>query len=172
MGGCVLKWLNRFTTRHAHVVCATAGTTRLLQLIEGIQQSRAFHETCKSKLPDGQAAKIPEVGSSYDCRTAVLSRMHMHMCIQFMGAIKNCSQRARYLTHHVLSTQAGGFLPKLLEDAGLLRTSTKTAEGRKKSNEEMLKLNVILVYKKLVQGLIYSPPDCDKYLALDATPQV
>ena len=31
---------------------------------------------------------------------------------------------------------------------------------------------MILVYKKLVQGLIYSPPDCDKYLALDATPQV
>jgi len=30
---------------------------------------------------------------------------------------------------------------------------------------------VIIVYKKLVQGLIYSPPDCDKYLALDAKPQ-
>jgi hypothetical protein len=30
---------------------------------------------------------------------------------------------------------------------------------------------VITVYKKLVQGLIYSPPDCDKYLALDAKPQ-
>ena len=27
---------------------------------------------------------------------------------------------------------------------------------------------MIIVYKKLVQGLIYSPPDCDKYLALDA----
>ena len=35
-----------------------------------------------------------------------------------------------------------------------------------------MKLNVIIVYKKLVQGLIYSPPDCDKYLALDASPQV
>ena len=31
---------------------------------------------------------------------------------------------------------------------------------------------MIIVYKKLVQGLIYSPPDCDKYLALDAEPQV
>ena len=30
---------------------------------------------------------------------------------------------------------------------------------------------MITVYKKLVQGLIYSPPDCDKYLALDAKPQ-
>ena len=30
---------------------------------------------------------------------------------------------------------------------------------------------MIIVYKKLVQGLIYSPPDCDKYLALDAKPQ-
>jgi len=30
---------------------------------------------------------------------------------------------------------------------------------------------VIIVYKKLVQGLIYSPPDCDKYLALDAKPR-
>ena len=69
-------------------------------------------------------------------------------------------------------TQAGAFLPKLLEDAGLLQTSTETAEGRRESNEEMLELNVILVYKKLVQGLIYSPPDCNKYLALDAKPQV
>ena len=33
-------------------------------------------------------------------------------------------------------------------------------------------MNVIVVYKKLVQGLVYSPPDCDKYLALDAKPQV
>ena len=68
--------------------------------------------------------------------------------------------------------QAGAFLPSLLEQAGLLETSDETAESRKKSNEEMLQLNVILVYKKLVQGLIYSPPDCDKYLALDAEPQV
>ena len=30
---------------------------------------------------------------------------------------------------------------------------------------------MVLVYKKVVQGLIYSPPDCDKYLALDAKPQ-
>ena len=41
-----------------------------------------------------------------------------------------------------------------------------------KTSEAILKLNVILVYKKVVQGLIYSPPDCDKYLALDAEPQV
>ena len=31
---------------------------------------------------------------------------------------------------------------------------------------------MIIVYKKLVQGLVYSPPDCDKYLALDAESQV
>ena len=30
---------------------------------------------------------------------------------------------------------------------------------------------MIIVYKKLVQGLIYSPPDYDKYLDLDAEPQ-
>ena len=66
-----------------------------------------------------------------------------------------------------LSTQAGAFLPRLLEQAGLLETS-KTAE---ETNEAILELNVIIVYKKLVQGLIYSPPDCDKYLALDAKPQ-
>jgi hypothetical protein len=30
-----------------------------------MQQSRAFHETCKLKLPEGQAAKIPEVRSFY-----------------------------------------------------------------------------------------------------------
>ena len=40
-----------------------------------------------------------------------------------------------------------------------------------KTSEAILKLNVILVYKKVVQGLISSPPDCDKYLALDAKPQ-
>ena len=66
-----------------------------------------------------------------------------------------------------LSTQAGAFLPRLLEQAGLLETS-KTAE---ETNQAILELNVIIVYKKLVQGLIYSPPDCDKYLALDAKPQ-
>ena len=71
-----------------------------------------------------------------------------------------------------MSTQAGAFLPKLLEDTGLLSNSDETDEGRKKSNEELMDLNVIVVYKKLVQGLIYSPPDCDKYLALDAKPQV
>ena len=49
----------------------------------------------------------------------------------------------------------------LLERTGLLESSN-----------EILNLNVILVYKKLVQGLIYSPPDCDKYLGLDANPQV
>ena len=70
-----------------------------------------------------------------------------------------------------LNKQAGAFLPRLLEHAGLLETSAETAEGRMKSEEEILKLNVIIVYKKLVQGLIYSPPDCDKYLALDAKPQ-
>ena len=70
-----------------------------------------------------------------------------------------------------LNKQAGAFLPRLLEHSGLLETSAETAEGRKKSDEEILKLNVIIVYKKLVQGLIYSPPDCDKYLALDAKPQ-
>ena len=41
-----------------------------------------------------------------------------------------------------------------------------------KTDKAILELNVILVYKKLVQGLIYSPPDCDKHLALDAEPQV
>ena len=67
-----------------------------------------------------------------------------------------------------LITQAGAFLPRLLEHAGLL----ETYETPGKTNEAILELNVIIVYKKLVQGLIYSPPDCDKYLALDAEPQV
>ena len=49
----------------------------------------------------------------------------------------------------------------MLKQARLLETS-----------DDILDLNVILVYKKLVQGLIYSPPDCDKYLALDASTQV
>ena len=70
-----------------------------------------------------------------------------------------------------LSTQAGAFLPRLLEQAGLLETSETPEETNEETNEAILELNVIIVYKKLVQGLIYSPPDCDKYLALDAKPQ-
>ena len=35
----------------------------------------------------------------------------------------------------------------------------------------MLKLNAVLVYKKVVQGLIYSPADCRKWLDLDADAQ-
>ena len=46
-------------------VCCDTGTAWLLQLIEDMQQSRAFHEACELKLPEGQAAKIPEVRSSY-----------------------------------------------------------------------------------------------------------
>ena len=93
---------------------------------------------------------------------------------------------------HPERAQAGAFLPKLLEQAGLLKEAEESAEtivgedaekaeeGRKQAvmhryettDEKILALNVILVYKKVVQGLIYSPPDCDKYLALDAKPQV
>ena len=111
---------------------------------------------------------------------------------------------------HPERAQAGAFLPKLLEQAGLLKEAKTTMSARddaqetantvEKATEEstetvgedaekveetqkqavmqryaetdkaVLKLNVILVYKKVVQGLIYSPPDCDKYLALDAKP--
>jgi hypothetical protein len=39
---------------------AAAGTSWLLQFIEDMQQSRAFHETCELKLPN-EAATIPEV---------------------------------------------------------------------------------------------------------------
>ena len=63
-----------------------------------------------------------------------------------------------------MSTQTGAFLPKLLKQTGLLNEA--------EADKAILNLNVILVYKKLVQGLIYSPPDCDKYLALDAKLQV
>ena len=74
-----------------------------------------------------------------------------------------CSERA----------QAGAFLPQLLEKAGLINEAEAT-EGREENaqEEEILDLNAVLVYKKVVQGLIYSPPDCDKYLALDAERQV
>ena len=50
-----------------------------------------------------------------------------------------------------------------------------TAESRdaiskryEETNKVILDLNVIIVYKKMVQGLIYAPPNCEKYLALDA----
>ena len=91
---------------------------------------------------------------------------------------------------HPERVQAGAFLPKLLEQAGLLKEAEESAEtivgeGAEKAEENrkqavmqryaetdeaILKLNVILVYKKVVQGLIYSPPDCDKHLGLDAEP--
>ena len=41
-----------------------------------------------------------------------------------------------------------------------------------KTDKAISELNVILVYKKLVQGLVYSPTDCEKHLALDAKPHV
>ena len=82
--------------------------------------------------------------------------------------------------------QAGAFLPELLErqlpslfaESGSFdELDNTTVEGRDaitkryaETDEEILALNVILVYKKVVQGLIYSPPDCDKYLGLDAEP--
>ena len=90
---------------------------------------------------------------------------------------------------------AGAFLPDLLvrqlpslfaESDSLDEVDSTTVEGRDaitkqiqiqtitkryaETNEAILELNVILVYKKVVQGLIYSPLDCDKYLALDAKP--
>ena len=40
------------------------------------------------------------------------------------------------------------------------------------TDKAISQLNVILVYKKLVQGLVYSPTDCEKHLALDAKPHV
>ena len=46
------------------VACDAAGTAWLLQFIEDMQQSRAFHETCMRELPKEQAAKIPEVRHS------------------------------------------------------------------------------------------------------------
>ena len=86
----------------------------------------------------------------------------------------------------VLRAQAGAFLPDLLErqlpslfteSDSLDELDNTTVEGRDaitkryaETDEKILALNVILVYKKVVQGLIYSPPDCDKYLALDAKP--
>ena len=95
---------------------------------------------------------------------------------------------------HSEPTQAGGFLPKLIEQAGLLKEDETTngsggepEEGAEIAEEDRQKavkhryaktdkaisqLNVILVYKKLVQGLVYSPPDSEKHLALDAKLQV
>ena len=97
----------------------------------------------------------------------------------------------------MLHAQAGAFLPRLLEQAGLLEKAAETTEAIKEprqdkedaesaeegrvqeirqryaeTDEKILALNVVLVYKKVLQGLVYSPPDCDKYLALDAKPQV
>ena len=101
---------------------------------------------------------------------------------------------------HPERAQAGAFLPKLLEHAGLLKEakptknagedaeeSAETIVGQSaekaeeiqkqavmqrytKTDEAISELNAILVYKKVVQGLIYSPPDCDKHLGLDAEP--
>jgi len=90
----------------------------------------------------------------------------MHMHVQLVRCLYQCIRVTvpSYRALTILRTQTGAFLPKLLKQTGLL----KEAEADK----AILELNVILVYKKLVQGLIYSPPDCDKYLALDAKLQV
>ena len=94
---------------------------------------------------------------------------------------------------HPERAQAGAFLPTLLGQAGLLKEDAADAEKRvetvgqdaekaeerrvqeivqryAKTDQAISELNVILVYKKVVQGLIYSPPDCDKHLGLDAEP--
>ena len=59
------------------------------------------------------------------------------------------------------------------EDAEKAEEDRKQAVMQRyaETDKAISELNVILVYKKVVQGLIYSPPDCDKYLALDAKPQ-
>ena len=98
----------------------------------------------------------------------------------------------------ILRTQVRAFSSLLLERAGLLEmgetidaikeprqekkdaeSAEESAEERRekeitqryaKTDEKILDMNVILMYKKLVEGLVYSPPDCDKYLGLDAQP--
>ena len=62
-----------------------------------------------------------------------------------------------------------GFLPSLLERQ--FPSLFGKDNSREQTDEKILDLNVIVVYKRLVQGLVYSPPDCDKFLALDAEPQ-
>ena len=63
------------------VECASAGTAWLLQFIEDLQQSRAFHETCKLILPS-EAATIPEVCSlsSYTAQPSAES-YHQQPCV-------------------------------------------------------------------------------------------
>ena len=99
--------------------------------------------------------------------------------------------------HHERAQAGGTFLPNLLKEAGLIKEedeepqvkedaeellveedaeSVKSREQAirqryEKTDEAILELNLVLVYKKAVQGLIYSPPDCDKYLGLDVEPQ-
>ena len=46
------------------VMCTVAGTAWLLQFIEDMQQSRAFHMTCELKLRS-DAARIPEVSCDF-----------------------------------------------------------------------------------------------------------
>ena len=55
----------------------------------------------------------------------------------------------------------------IAETAGTADHGRNAALWHEKTDKE---LNVIEVYKKMVQGLIYSPEDCSKYFALDAEP--
>ena len=59
--------------------CAVAGTAWLLQFIEDLQQSRAFHETCELKLLPNEAANIPEV-LSCPYRSTLYSDFYQHSC--------------------------------------------------------------------------------------------
>ena len=71
-------------------VCAAAGTAWLLQFIEDMQQSRAFHETCELELPKGQAAKIPEVRSSYWYTCSVMLLLAVPIVPVVLAGVGSC----------------------------------------------------------------------------------
>ena len=54
-----------------------------------------------------------------------------------------------------------------LEKAAELKEKLNTVEHKLTEDTEVMAIDVILVYKKMVQGLIYSPPESQKYLAMD-----
>ena len=71
-------------------LCAAAGTAWLLQFIEDMQQSRAFHETCELELPKGQAAKIPEVRFSYWYTCTVMLLLAVPIVPVVLAGVASC----------------------------------------------------------------------------------
>ena len=147
---------------HCGTMSIPAGMAWLLQFIENMQQSRQFNKICKL----GQLGELPEVHSlptqppkALRADSPQRARGMYPERAQASGPIQQVGQ----LEPHTNAEEEA-------ETAGAADHGRNSAFWHEKTDEDILELNVIVVYKKLVHGLIYSPLECSKYFALDAEP--